>query len=72
MRVQKRWNLGLTLLCVIAYLKKVTELWKEAGKSEEEIKKYQAGIQGYFTKKLAPNFKDLDFYTGESMDPDGM
>ena len=40
--------------------------------SEDEVKKFQTGIQGYFTKKLAPNFKELDFYTGESMDPDGM
>lgn len=45
---------------------------KENGKSEDEIKKFQSGVQGYFTKKLAPNFKDLDCYTGESMDPDGM
>lgn len=45
---------------------------KEQGKSEDDIKKFQTGVQGYFTKKLTPNFKDLDFYTGESMDPDGM
>ena len=45
---------------------------KAGGKSEDEIKKFQTGVQGYFTKKLAPNFKDLDCYTGESMDPDGM
>ena len=54
------------------YLKKVVEKWKEANKTEDEIKGYQSGIQSYFTKKLAPNFNDLDFYTGESMDPDGM
>ena len=50
----------------------MTGAWKEAGKSEEQIKEYQKGIQNYFTKTLAPNFKDLDFYTGESMDPEGM
>lgn len=54
------------------FLKKVKAKWEEAGKSEEEIKNYQQGIQSYFTKKLAPNFKDLDFYSGENMDPDGM
>lgn len=62
----------LTVLRRAAFLKKTTEEWKNAGKSEDEIKKYQQGIQSYFTKKLAPMFKDLDFYTGESMDPDGM
>ena len=56
----------------IGFLKKVVEKWKEAGKSEDDIKSYQKGIQDYFVKKLSPNFKDLDFYTGESMDPDGM
>lgn len=25
-----------------------------------------------FAKKIIGNFKDYDFYTGESMDPDGM
>ena len=55
-----------------AYLKKVVEKFKEAGKTEEEIKAFQTKVQGYFTKEIAPNFKDFDFYTGESMDPDGM
>ena len=45
---------------------------KAEGKSEEEIKKFQAGIQNYYTKEIAPNFKDFDFYTGESLDPEGM
>ncbi|KAL9101442.1 MAG: hypothetical protein Q9163_003292 [Psora crenata] len=54
------------------FLKKAVEKMKEAGKSEDEIKKFQTGVQGYFTKKLAPNFKNLDCYAGESMDPDGM
>ena len=54
------------------FLKKVVEKWKESGKSEDEIKKFQQGIQSYFSKTLSPNFDDLDFYAGESMDPDGM
>ena len=53
-------------------MKKVVEEWKKAGKSEDEIKDLQKGVQNYFAKTLSPNFKDLDFYTGESMDPDGM
>ena len=48
------------------------EALKAAGKSEDEIKKFQAGVQGYFTKVIKPNFKDYDFYVGESMDTDGM
>jgi len=54
------------------YLKKVVEKFKEAGKSEEEIKKFQTGVQTYFTNEIAPKFKDFDFYAGESMDQDGM
>lgn len=48
------------------------EKLKETGKDEEFIKKFQKGVQGYYTSKIVPNFSDLDFYTGESMDPDGM
>ncbi|KAL8901986.1 MAG: hypothetical protein Q9207_004929 [Kuettlingeria erythrocarpa] len=54
------------------YMKKVVEKLKENGGSEEDIKAFQSGAQNYFTKHIAPNFKDFDFYTGESMDPDGM
>lgn len=50
----------------------MVEKFKEAGKSEEDIKKFQTKVQGYYTKVIAPNFKDFDFYSGESMDPDGM
>lgn len=53
-------------------MKKVVEKFKEAGKDEDYIKKFQKGVQGYYTSKIVPNFSDLDFYTGESMDPDGM
>lgn len=45
---------------------------KEGGKDEEFIKNFQKGVQGYYAKHIVPNFADLDFYTGESMDPDGM
>ena len=55
-----------------AYLKKVVGKLKASGASEEEVKKFQSGAQNYFTKVIAPNFKDYDFYVGESMDTDGM
>lgn len=45
---------------------------KENGADEAKIKSFQKGVQEYYTKKIVPNFDDLDFYTGESMDPDGM
>lgn len=54
------------------YLKSVVEKLKESGKDEEAIKKFQNGVQKYYSDKIAPNFKDFDFYAGESMDPDGM
>ncbi|KAG8528964.1 uncharacterized protein KY384_006653 [Bacidia gigantensis] len=54
------------------FMKKAKDQWTAKGKSEDEIKDLQKGIQGYFTKHLSPNFKDLEFFTGESMDPDGM
>ena len=60
------------LILATAYLKKVVAALKENGKSEEEIKKFQSGVQKYFTEVIKPNFKDYDFYVGESMDTDGM
>lgn len=37
----------------------------------EEVESFEKGAQA-FAKKIVGNFKDYDFYTGESMDPDGM
>ena len=64
----------VTLMCADAtgYLKKVVEKLKDSGKDEAFIKGFQKGVQEYYTKKIVPNFSDLDFYAGESMDPDGM
>ena len=73
--------MGLVSLCRLvalmlffgtAYLKKVVEKFKAAGKDEAFIKGFQKGVQEYYTKKIVPNFSDLDFYVGESMDTDGM
>ena len=57
---------------VKAYMKKVVEKLKEGGADEAKVKAFQTGAQSFYTKVIAPNFKDYDFYAGESMDPDGM
>ena len=54
------------------YMKAVKTKLQEQGKSEEEIKAFETGASKYVKDKLLPNFKDFEFYTGESMDPDGM
>ena len=54
------------------YLKKVVQKLEESGKSSEDIKKFQTDVQNYYSKKIAPNFGDFDFYLGESMDANGM
>ena len=55
-----------------AYLKKVVEKLKEGGADEDKISAFQKKVQNYYSKKIAPNFGDFDFYTGESMTTDGM
>ena len=50
----------------------MVEKLKEGGADEDKIKAFQKKIQTYYTSKIAPHFGDFDFYTGESMDPDGM
>ncbi len=56
---------------VIAYMKKVKEAMKTKGASDDEVTAFEKGAQAY-AKKIVGNFKDYDFYIGESMDPDGM
>jgi len=53
------------------YMKRVKECLKQDGRPEEEISKFEKGAQAY-AKKIVANFKDFDFYIGESMNPDGM
>ncbi|EPE27625.1 Mss4-like protein [Glarea lozoyensis ATCC 20868] len=53
------------------YMKKVKEALKEKGADESVITQFEKGAQAY-AKKIVTNFKDYDFYVGESMDPDGM
>jgi hypothetical protein len=59
------------LLIITGYMKKVKETLKEKGASEDTVKEFEKGAAAY-AKKIVGNFKDYDFYVGESMDPDGM
>ncbi len=52
-------------------MKKVKEHMKANGASDEEVTVFEKGAATY-AKKIIGNFKDYDFYVGESMDPDGM
>lgn len=56
---------------ILAYMKKVKEALKEKGADDEVVTAFEKGAQAY-AKKIVTNFKDYDFYIGESMDPDGM
>jgi hypothetical protein len=53
-------------------MKAVKTKMQDSGKSEDEVKAFEKGAQAYVKEKLLPNFKDFEFYTGESMDPEGM
>lgn len=53
------------------YFKKIKEHKRGAGASEEEVKAFETRA-GAFAKKIVANFKDYEFFIGESMDPDGM
>jgi len=52
------------------YMKRVVKYLTENGR-EGEVDAFKKNITGVMTKLLA-NFKELQFYTGESMDPDAM
>jgi hypothetical protein len=53
------------------YMKAVKAHLVESKASPEEVTAFEKGAQG-FAKKLIANFKDYEFYTGESMLPEGM
>lgn len=53
------------------YMKKVKETMKANGADDEAVAAFEKGA-GAYAKKIISNFKDYDFYIGESMDPDGM
>lgn len=52
-------------------MKTIKTKLKEKNAPEEEIAAFEKGAAA-FAKKIVGNFKDYDFYVGESMDPDGM
>ncbi|KYK61866.1 Translationally-controlled tumor protein [Drechmeria coniospora] len=54
------------------YMKAVKAALQESGASADTITAFEKGAQTYVKEKLLPNFKDLEFYTGESMNPDGL
>jgi hypothetical protein len=53
------------------YMKAVKAKLQEGGSSEEEVKDFESKA-GAFAKKVLGSFKDWEFYTGESMNPDAM
>ncbi|KAI0016670.1 translationally-controlled tumor protein [Xylariomycetidae sp. FL0641] len=53
------------------YFKGINKRLKEKGASDEDIKAWQEKAKA-FTMKVKANFKDYEFFTGESMDINGM
>jgi len=51
------------------YMKKVKAYLEE--NSPDQVAEFEKGAATY-VKKIIGNFKDYEFFTGESMDPDGM
>lgn len=60
------------LVYLKGYMKAVKAALQERGAPEEEISAFEKGASKYVKEKLLPNFKDFEFYTGESMNPDGL
>jgi len=54
-----------------SYMKMVKQKLQEKNADASEIKVFEEKAQA-FAKKIVQNFKDYDFYIGESMNPDGM
>ncbi|CAD6635903.1 BAH_G0032220.mRNA.1.CDS.1 [Saccharomyces cerevisiae] len=57
------------LTYIKGYMKAVKAKLQEA--NPEEVPKFEKGAQTY-VKKVIGSFKDWEFFTGESMDPDAM
>lgn len=58
----------------LTYLKgymKAVKAYLEANK-KDQVQEFEAGAQKFVKEVILPNFKDFEFYTGESMNPDGM
>lgn len=52
-------------------MKAIKDHLKASGKSEDEVKDFETKANA-FAKKIIANFKDYDFFVGESLNPDGM
>jgi hypothetical protein len=52
-------------------MKAVKEALRNKGADDAAIKEFETKA-GAYAKKIIGNFKDYEFYTGESMNPDGM
>lgn len=44
---------------------------QEKNAPADTITAFEKGASAFVKNKLLPNFKDFEFYTGESMNPDG-
>jgi hypothetical protein len=55
----------------LGYMKQVKKALQDKGASEEEVKEFETKA-GAYAKKIVANFKDYEFFIGESMNPDGM
>ncbi|EAA28119.1 hypothetical protein GE21DRAFT_4091 [Neurospora crassa] len=60
------------LVYLKGYMKSVKNALKEQGKSDEEIKDFETKASAFAKNVILAKFKDWEFYTGESMNPDGM
>ncbi|KAI6763236.1 hypothetical protein HG531_013133 [Fusarium graminearum] len=55
-----------------SYLRTVKRRLLEIGKDPEYVANFEKSAQDFLKTKLLPNFDDWEFFTGESMDSDGM
>jgi phytoene/squalene synthetase len=60
------------VLTLSGYMKAVKAALQEKNADPETITAFEKGAQAFVKNTLLPNFKDYEFYTGESMNPDGM
>ncbi|QPC78031.1 hypothetical protein HYE68_008783 [Fusarium pseudograminearum] len=55
-----------------SYLKNVKGRLEETGKDPEYIADFEKRAKDFFAKRIFANYNDWEFFTGESMDVDGM
>lgn len=53
------------------YTKSLLEKWKEMGLNDEQLAEYKEKFMTAI-KKVLPKLDDVEFYVGESINPDGM